>query len=66
MHTADHGLLWGTASLKLGPSESETQEHLQWSALTYKSAAYYTECSKSQRKAPIQYINAYIWNLERW
>ena len=21
---------------------------------------------KSERKTPIQYINAYIWNLERW
>ena len=27
--------------------------------------AYYTERSKSERKTPIQYINAYIWNLER-
>ena len=25
-----------------------------------------TEWSKSERKTPIQYINAYIWNLERW
>ena len=22
--------------------------------------------SKSERKTPIQYIKAYIWNLERW
>ena len=22
--------------------------------------------SKSERKTPIQYINAHIWNLERW
>ena len=22
--------------------------------------------SKPERKIPIQYINAYIWNLERW
>ena len=28
--------------------------------------AYYSERSKSERKIPIQYINAYIWNLERW
>ena len=28
--------------------------------------AYYTEWSKSERKAPIQDINAYIWDLERW
>ena len=26
----------------------------------------YTECSKSERKTPIQYTKAYIWNLERW
>ena len=28
--------------------------------------AYYTEWSKSERETPIQYIKAYIWNLERW
>ena len=28
--------------------------------------AYYTECSKSARERQILYINAYIWNLERW
>ena len=27
--------------------------------------AYYTMKSKSERKTPIQYVNAYIWNLER-
>ena len=31
-----------------------------------ETGAYYTEWSKSQRKTPIHYINAYIWNLERW
>ena len=31
-----------------------------------ETGAYYTEWSKSERKTPIQYINAYIWNLERW
>ena len=25
-----------------------------------------SEVSKSEIKTPIQYINAYIWNLERW
>ena len=25
-----------------------------------------TEESKPKRKTPIQYIDAYIWNLERW
>ena len=29
-------------------------------------AAYYTEWSKSGRQRQILYINAYIWNLERW
>ena len=27
--------------------------------------AYYTELSKPERKTPIQYTNACIWNLER-
>ena len=27
---------------------------------------YYTEWSKPERKTPIQFTNAYIWNLERW
>ena len=31
-----------------------------------ETGAYYTEWSKSERKTPIQYINACIWNLERW
>ena len=31
-----------------------------------ETGAYYTEQSKSERKTPIEYINAYIWNLERW
>ena len=28
--------------------------------------AYYTEWSKPERKTPIQYTNAYIWNFIRW
>ena len=28
--------------------------------------AYYTEWSESERERQISYINAYIWNLERW
>ena len=28
--------------------------------------AYYTEQNKSERERQILYINAYIWNLERW
>ena len=31
-----------------------------------ETEAYYTEWSKPERKTPIQYTNAYIWNLERW
>ena len=31
-----------------------------------ETGPYYTEWCKSERKAPMQYINAYIWNLERW
>ena len=31
-----------------------------------ETGAYYTEQSESEIKIPIQYINAYIWHLERW
>ena len=31
-----------------------------------ETETYYTKWSKSERETPIQYINAYIWNLERW
>ena len=31
-----------------------------------ETGVYYTELSQSERKIPIQYTNAYIWNLERW
>ena len=27
---------------------------------------YYIGWSKSGRETPMQYINAYMWNLERW
>ena len=30
-----------------------------------ETEAYYTEWSKPERETPIQYINAYTWNLER-
>ena len=30
-----------------------------------ETRGYYTERRKLEREAPIQYINAYIWNLER-
>ena len=31
--------------------------------LIKKQRVYYTERSKPERKTPIQYTNAYIWNL---
>ena len=31
-----------------------------------ETGTYYTEWSKPERKTPIQYTDAYIWNLERW
>ena len=31
-----------------------------------ETGAHYTEWSKSERKTPIQYTNAYICSLERW
>ena len=31
-----------------------------------ETGAYYTEWSKAEGKTPIQYTNAYVWNLERW
>ena len=30
-----------------------------------ETEAYYTEWSKLERETPMQYIKAYIWNLER-
>ena len=38
-----------------------------WKERQFKTVtAYYTEGSKPERKTPIQYTNAYIWNLQRW
>ena len=31
-----------------------------------ETGAFCTELSQSERETPIQYINTYIWNLERW
>ena len=39
---------------------------LLFKGLSRVFSIYYTERSKSERKIPIQYINTYIWNLERW
>ena len=41
---------------------SKTVTACRW----HETGAYYTEWSKPERKTPIQYTNAYIWNLERW
>ena len=30
-----------------------------------KTGVYYTGWSKPERETPMQYINTYIWNLER-
>ena len=30
-----------------------------------ETGIYYTEWSKSERETPMQYINTYMWNLER-
>ena len=30
-----------------------------------ETGAYYIEWNKSERETPVQYINEYIWNLER-
>ena len=32
----------------------------------YEPRVYCTDCSKSEREGQTTYINAYIWNLERW
>ena len=46
--------------------------YIQWNIKRISSnevdetGAYYTKCHKPERKTPIQYTNAYIWNLERW
>ena len=49
-----------------GISLSYKKEHI-WvgSNEVDETGAYYTEWSKSETETPIQYINAYIWNLGR-
>ena len=43
------------------------KEHIWVSSIEVdETGACYTEWSKSERETPIQHINAYIWNLERW
>ena len=50
-----------------GILDSYLKEHIWVSSNEVdETGAYYTEWSKSERKTPMQYINTYIWNLERW
>ena len=51
-----HGLLLTNKKEYIWVSSNEVDE----------PKAYYTEWSKSEREKQISYINAYIWNLERW
>ena len=37
-----------------------------FSNTTVQKHQFFAEWSKPERKTPIQYTNAYIWNLERW
>ena len=55
----------------MAESEEELKSLLKvkeesWPNEVDETGAYYTEWSKPERKTPIQYTNAYIWNLERW
>ena len=45
-------------------SEVSQKEKHQYSILTYQPIIQ-SEVSQKE-KTPIQYTNAYIWNLERW
>ena len=52
----------------LNSSSSSYKKECIWvsSNEVEETGAYYTEWSKSEREAPIQYIVTYMWNLERW
>ena len=46
---------------------SHKKEHMWVSSKEAdKPRAYYTEWSKSETGKQISYVNAYIWNLDRW
>ena len=51
-----HGILLSYKKECIWVSSNEVDE----------TGAHYTEWSKAERKIPIQYIDTYIWNLERW
>ena len=74
-------LRWQAGSLPLAPLGSQEvmvhicngkllshkKEHMWVSSNEVdEPRAYYTERSKSGKERQISYINAYIWNLERW
>ena len=44
--------LWGGTESDTTEVTEQQQQHTEW--------------SKSERKTPMQYVNTYIWNLERW
>ena len=45
---------------------SHQKEYIWISSNEDETGSYYTEWSKPERKTPLHYTNAYIWNLERW
>ena len=48
-------------------SAVKKKEHIYFSSNEVgETGDYYIEWSKSEREIPMQYINAYMWNLERW
>ena len=60
-----------SSPLPLPQSPKDCSIHLcLFCCLAYRviitNGADYTKWSKPERKTPIQYTNAYIWNLERW
>ena len=48
------------------PTESKSLFFTSVSLLLSHIYGHHYHLSKSERKTPIQYINTYIWNLERW
>ena len=51
------------------PSILYPASNIDWRFVSYMIVYMFqchTEWSKPERKTPIQYTNAYIWNLERW
>ena len=57
---------WNTTQLLKRTHLKKKERILISSNEVEETGAYYRESSKSERKTPIQNINAYIWTLERW